>query len=263
LARIRTIKPEFWSDERLSECSLSARLLFIGLISFADDDGRLDYSPARLRMQIFPCGSATATQLSEWFRELREHSLIRVYLVDSRDYLDIPGFTKHQRINRPTPSKIPPYSVSAHVPLTEPSVSPQGALIDGSGSGSGMDHGMDGKGSPSARRKTDTPGWLVEFKATYPKRAGDAGWPKAIRAGNARIAEGHTPEEFIEGARRYAAFIRGADKERTEFVKQAATFLGPDKPFLQTWDAPATKAEIRLVSNLTAGDEFMRRTENG
>jgi len=122
---------------------------------------------------------------------------------------------------------------------------------------------MDGKGSPSARRKTDTPGWLVEFKATYPKRAGDAGWPKAIRAGNARIAEGHTPEEFIEGARRYAAFIRGADKERTEFVKQAATFLGPDKPFLQTWDAPATKAEIRLVSNLTAGDEFMRRTENG
>lgn len=139
MARIRTIKPEFWSDEKLSECSLSARLVFIGLISFADDEGRLEYSPARIRMQIFPCGSVKPAALTEWMGELSEHSLIRRYVVDFREYIDIPGFTKHQRINRPTPSKFPRYSASTHAPLTEPSVSPT-AGSGREGKGSGRDH---------------------------------------------------------------------------------------------------------------------------
>ena len=107
MARIRTIKPEFWSDENLSECSLSARLLFIGLISHADDEGRLEYSPTRIRMQVFPCGSATGKQITEWLQQLTEHSLIEVYEIDSKGYIGIPGFAKHQRINRPTPSRLP------------------------------------------------------------------------------------------------------------------------------------------------------------
>jgi hypothetical protein len=135
MARIRTIKPEFWTDEKLSECSLSARLLFVGLISHADDEGRLDYSPTRIRLQIFPCGKVSQNQLIEWLGELNEHSLIRAYRVDSKDYLDIPGFTKHQRINRPTPSRLPAF-------LKEHSLSIHGALI------SGMEgKGMEGNGT--------------------------------------------------------------------------------------------------------------------
>lgn len=131
MARIRTLKPEFWSDEKLSECSLSARLLFIGLISFADDAGRMEFSPHRIRMQVFPCGSVKPRELTAMLGELTERSLIRIYQVDSKDYLGIPGFLKHQRINRPTPSKIPEYSGSAH-----------GSGGEGSGSppaGSGME----------------------------------------------------------------------------------------------------------------------------
>ena len=95
----------------------------------------------------------------------------------------------------------------------------------------------------------DTFAWLAEFKAIYPLRAGQQPWVRAKKAANARIVEGHTPTEFIEGAKRYAAFVRATGKERTEFVQQAATFLGPSKPFLEDWEAPATKAEIRFNAN--------------
>lgn len=157
MARIRTIKPEFWSDEKLSECSLSARLTFIGLWSFADDEGRMEYQPVRLRMQIFPCGSVTLSKLTEYVGELTEYSLIRVYLVDGKQYLDIPGFAKHQRINRPTPSRLPEYSVSAHGGITERSP------LEGKGTGTGYSElrplasesntgDVKGKPSPSSRR---------------------------------------------------------------------------------------------------------------
>ena len=54
MARIRTVKPEFWTDEKVVECSIPARLLFIGLFNFANDMGCLERSPKRLKMQIFP-----------------------------------------------------------------------------------------------------------------------------------------------------------------------------------------------------------------
>lgn len=133
MARIRTIKPEFWSDEKLSECSLSARLTFVGLWTFADDQGRLEYQPARIRMQVYPCGSVTLAKLTEYLGELTEHSLIRRYVVDGKEYIDIPGFEKHQRINRPTPSRLPEYSVSAHGVVKEDSP------LEGKGTGRGRE----------------------------------------------------------------------------------------------------------------------------
>ncbi len=109
-------------------------------------------------------------------------------------------------------------------------------------------------------RETD-PDWFLDFKLAYPNRAGDQGWRKAIKAANARIGEGHTPTEFLEGARRYARFCEGSGKLGTEYVKQAATFLGPDKPFLLPWNAPASRGDNRLNANLSAAQEFMRRTD--
>lgn len=89
-------------------------------------------------------------------------------------------------------------------------------------------------------RETD-PAWLLDFKLAYPTRAGDQGWRKAVKAANARITEGHTTQEFIDGAKRYAAYCAAQGKVGTEFVKQAATFLGPDKPFLEAWTVPPAK----------------------
>lgn len=108
-----------------------------------------------------------------------------------------------------------------------------------------------GKPKPVPRETSD-PDWFLDFKLAYPERAGDQGWRKALRAANARFAEGHTPAEMIAGAHRYREFCRAKGDIRSEFVKQAATFLGPDKPFLLPW-RPPPKPE-------TAMDRLQRMT---
>lgn len=90
----------------------------------------------------------------------------------------------------------------------------------------------------SVSRETD-PEWWLDFKLAYPNRTGDQGWRKAQKAANARIAEGHAPTEFIEGAKRYAAFCQATGSAGTQYVKQACSFLGPDKPFAESWTPPA------------------------
>ena len=104
MARIRTVKPEFWTDEKVVELSAFARLLFIGLWNFCDDDGRMIYSPKRIKMQIFP---ADNLEISELFGELRGTSLITVYTVENIEYLQINNFTKHQKIDKRTASRHP------------------------------------------------------------------------------------------------------------------------------------------------------------
>jgi hypothetical protein len=79
-------------------------------------------------------------------------------------------------------------------------------------------------------------GFEIVWKA-LPKRSGNNPKGKAEKAYRARLSEKHTPAEMIEGAGRYAKYIRAAGKEGTEYVLQGATFLGADKPFLQAWSA--------------------------
>ena len=104
MARIRTIKPEFWTDERLAECSITSRLLFIGMLNFADDNGNLVYSAKRLKMQVFPADMVDTQPLLD---ELLAHGLLIEYAVSNCAYLHIKGFSKHQVINRRTKSPIP------------------------------------------------------------------------------------------------------------------------------------------------------------
>lgn len=79
---------------------------------------------------------------------------------------------------------------------------------------------------------------LLDFKIAYPQRAGGQPWRRAVKAISARLAEGHTWDELIDGALRYEAYCRATDKLGTEFVMQAATFCGPEKHFAQPWSLP-------------------------
>lgn len=105
MARIRTIKPEFWTDERVVELDFWVRLLFIGLWNFADDEGRMVCSEKRIKMQIFPGDSPN---IRGGLDELTRAGLIQVYVVDEVEYLSIPTFLKHQRVDHPSKSKLPP-----------------------------------------------------------------------------------------------------------------------------------------------------------
>ncbi len=120
LARIRTIKPDFWTDSAVMKLSRDARLLFIGMLNFADDAGNFVADPKELKVRILPMNDVRIEKL---IQELLEVEMLLAYEVEGRHYLNIRNFTKHQVINRPTPPKhpFPPWdtdSLNTHGELT-------------------------------------------------------------------------------------------------------------------------------------------------
>lgn len=105
MARIRTIKPEFWTDEIIVKLPFEARLLFIGLWNFADDTGALDYSPDRVAMQILP--GDPNLDISSLIDLLNAAGLIDYWVTDDGDKaITIRNWGKHQKIDNPSKKTI-------------------------------------------------------------------------------------------------------------------------------------------------------------
>lgn len=90
---------------------------------------------------------------------------------------------------------------------------------------------------------------FATLKSLYPKRSGDQRWPSAEKHIRARLREGSTWIEILDGVRRYAEWVRAAGKEGTELVKQAASFVGTDKGFLEAFDIPSNANGTRKPSS--------------
>lgn len=150
MARLRTIKPEFWTDDAVTDCSLIARLLFIGIWNFADDYGNLDRSAKQIKAKVFPLDDIDCEPL---LVDLITHGLLIEYSVSGKKYLHIPGFTKHQLINRPSSPVCPAYedSVSTQGVLSEDSVSTHSGGIGKEGKG------KEGGSTPPRKRSIKTP----------------------------------------------------------------------------------------------------------
>jgi len=93
MARSRNIKPGFFENEKLAECSLLARLCFIGLWTLAGRDGRLEDRPKRIKGQLFPYENH---DVEPPLQELLRHGFIERYEVDGVHVIAIPKFTEHQ-----------------------------------------------------------------------------------------------------------------------------------------------------------------------
>lgn len=102
MSRIRTVKPDFWTSEQVMGCCRDSRLLFIGMWNFADDSGVLPASIQRIRAQVLPGDDISLENIRRLITELRNSGLIEEYDVEGKVYWKITGFTKHQRIDRPT-----------------------------------------------------------------------------------------------------------------------------------------------------------------
>lgn len=107
MARIRTIKPELAHSASLGRVSRDARLAFVLLFTVADDAGRVRGEPRMLAGLLFPYDDDAKGLIEGWLDELvREGSIVR-YRVNGDLYIAIPGWSDHQRIDRPSKSKIP------------------------------------------------------------------------------------------------------------------------------------------------------------
>ncbi|GGE36230.1 hypothetical protein GCM10007276_12130 [Agaricicola taiwanensis] len=106
MARIRSIKPEFWSNEQVMECSTNARLLFVGLWNFVDDHGRHPLSPIQIKALVFPGDNFSASDIREMLDELERNGLLRYYTVENKQYFLVTGW-HHQKIDRRQKPKFP------------------------------------------------------------------------------------------------------------------------------------------------------------
>lgn len=96
MARIRTVKPEFFTSESVCECSPLARLFFIGLWCEADREGLLHWKPKTLKIRYLPVDKCDIEKLAS---ELIEQKMIKIYSDDEGDICSITGFSSHQVIN--------------------------------------------------------------------------------------------------------------------------------------------------------------------
>lgn len=106
MARIRTIKPEFFTSEDICSLTVKARLAYVGLWCYADREGRLKEAPITLAAALMPAEMADFPAVLD---ELVDTGHVIRYTVEGKKYLFIPTFTEHQRPhNTERDSGIPP-----------------------------------------------------------------------------------------------------------------------------------------------------------
>lgn len=106
---------------------------------------------------------------------------------------------------------------------------------------------------PTRNAKQDYSPEFEEAWQAYPKRAGGNPKPSAWKSWSARIREGVKPADMQAGVKRYANYVTATGKANSEYVKQAATFFGPDHHFAESWDAPASQQRSKPAQSRHSG----------
>jgi hypothetical protein len=103
MARIRTIKPQFWLDENLGSIKRDARLLYIGLWNLCDDRGVFEWRPAKIRVQIFPYDSDITNKTIEGLLDLLQQTKDVIKFAEKgHSFGYVPSFSEHQDIKNPS-----------------------------------------------------------------------------------------------------------------------------------------------------------------
>lgn len=112
MARIRTIKPEFWKHEDLSELAPETHMLAAALLNYADDEGYFNANPKLIQAECCPLRE-DSTNVRRSIEALSKIGYIRLFEgSDGKSYGHIVTFLDHQRVDRAKPSKIKPLEVS-------------------------------------------------------------------------------------------------------------------------------------------------------
>lgn len=157
MARIRSVKPEMRRSLTVSSWPIPVRWTFVGLLGYLDDEGRALDDLRLVKAELYPLDDAVTTRrVDQHLGTLAEQGPLCRYEVAGQRYLHVTSWHEHQRINRPSPSKIPPCpfhekDVSPHGALTEDSLNPHGGLTPSRAreEGKGKEQGREGKGSSS------------------------------------------------------------------------------------------------------------------
>lgn len=233
MARIRTIKPDAFLSESLCSVPRETRWTFAGLWTYADDKGRARDDVRLIKAALYPLDdSVSLADVEDDVAQLVKIGGVCRYVVDGKRLLHMPKFAEHQRINRPTASKLPPCpehedGERGHVVSPDASVSDHGGITEGSPwERKGREQG-NGKDSPSsADADGDTSDLFEKFWDTYGKKVdrkkSEQKWRLALRK------PGVTPERLIEAARRYVTHER-QNNQGGRFIMDPSKWLNGER----------------------------------
>lgn len=197
MGRIRTIKPEFWEDDRVGQLSPLARLVFIGSWNLADDAGRLRWTADYINASLFMYDNLTTKKVQMLMAEVEAQELVVPYEARGQRLAFVPGWRAHQRIDKPQPARFPEPPSSGEG-FHSRNDSRNGNGNDSPQEGKGREGSREGKGMEGGPPPGDGPSF-VDFWSVYPRREakGEAAkaWAKATTKAD--------PDEIIAAAVRY------------------------------------------------------------
>jgi hypothetical protein len=194
MARTRSVKPSFFKNEFLAECEPMARLLFIGLWTLADSQGRMEFRPLRIKAELFPYENCDILSL---LRQLSERGFVRAYESGDVKVLEIPTFGEHQRCHPDERDEgLPPPDESAKTivfpernekpgnPTLEPGNPPASCAFNPSTFNPSTSNPLDAPSSPQRRRSkpADPLRWSAESGWEGITDADRAEWSQAYPA---------------------------------------------------------------------------------
>lgn len=106
MPRIRTIKPEFWNDEKIAQENEGVMLTYIGTWNFSDDYGVVKANAVWLKNQIFPYKhSLRIDTFSSWLKRLEKLDALILFIHRNESFYYIRTFRKHQKIDKPSKTR--------------------------------------------------------------------------------------------------------------------------------------------------------------
>lgn len=240
MARIRSLRPEFWSDRKMADLSPMARLLYMALWNYCDDEGRGRYLPKAIEGFAFPFEQV---DISTLLGELIRSDRITPYEIAGEQYFYIPRFVRYQKPDKASASRLPaPSDVSSKPPRSLPEASESGTppVIRNLELVVGTEHM-----SPASQDDG-----FAAFWNTYPTRNG-----KKLDKRKAAEAWKRLKTQERETARRAVAHYAEACNTQVTIAKDAFRWL-QGRAF-DDWQEPATQRGDAVAEAAAAWDEVV------
>lgn len=296
MARIRSIHPEQWTDDKFVSCSMEARLLALGGRNMADDNGIFEWNPVKVKMTVFPADSFSPDEVSAFMDELVSTSQVMRFEVSGREYGMVRNFQRFQSprypsFKYPVPEELPqgydlnPAYLKNHSgngeggnaessggiegTLPQDCGGVEGVLHQDCGSVEGvLNHGEERRGEERRKHTGDShppsasKSYSEDFEAcwqAYPKRHRPPNKKDAYKAWKAR--KGHDNESILAGVKAYASFVEREGSAGTRYVMDPKTFFGPSEHFLDDWGEPDPWAGKTFIADDGHGQMWQRASD--
>jgi hypothetical protein len=198
MARIRSIKPEFWTSETIARLSRDARLTFIGMWNESDDFGVVADNTRVLKGHLWPLDDdISPTDVALHIQQMVDEGLVLRFEAEGKRWIHISGFREHQTINKPSHTRRNPPPPGETPPLPEPSRRAPVALPEHYPEEQGTGNREQGKLSSSSDL----------IKQRYPQPVDDDD-DERLRPTLELVAQLHAATNGKTNRRRYAATVK-------------------------------------------------------